>query len=204
MESTEKFSADPEELAARLRLSQERLRDLFLAGSKEAASKDTRTPRVWAACVALTAGWGKVSDTVHASGIEQQAGLAKGKASAILRDLDAKGVIVWQKDRGLRSPGTLSLPPLSTAREQAPAAREQAPATAPGALNTCPECGWHQSFATTAVCGGCGWEQGDERDMASADALPHATPADPGLVEVERLFGDGPTSDELDKERRRG
>jgi hypothetical protein len=146
MDSTEKFSADPQELAARLRFSQERLRDSLRSGSK-----NTKTARVWAACMALLAGWGKASDTVHASTIEKQAGLTKGKASAILRDLDANGVIVWDKPVGLREPGTLSLPPMSAVRADVSVPEKAAPSS------VCPGCGNGEYFDSVArTCGWCG------------------------------------------------
>lgn len=110
--STSSFSADPQDLAARLRQSQERLRDSY----DDAPSP--RTYRVWCACVALTAGWGKTADAVFVKVIEEQAGLAKGKASAPLRDLHEHGVIVWRKDTGQRTLGHLELPPVQETREQ--------------------------------------------------------------------------------------
>jgi hypothetical protein len=110
---TDSYSATPQDLAARLRYSQERLRDAY------ETAPSPRTYRVWAAVVALTAGWGKAADAVYVSAIERQAGLAKGKASAPLRDLHDRGVIEWVKEPGQRSIGRVSLPPIETVRKAA-------------------------------------------------------------------------------------
>jgi hypothetical protein len=119
MSDTDSFTADPHELAARVLLSQERLRDSY-RGSMS-GSTPTRVYLVWSACIALTAGWGKTADRTFAKSIEEQAGLGKGKASPILRDLHDRGVIVWEKDPGQRTIGRLALPDLP---ERTPSAEE--------------------------------------------------------------------------------
>ncbi len=174
------WSADQRELGARLQLSQARLTEHYFG------AKDPRTYKAWAACVALTAGYGKVSDVVHVSTIEKLAGLAEGKGSKPLRELHDKGVIVWDKQAGQRTPGTLSLPPLPAEDD---GDRQERPVDDPPAAPTQP--------APDPVQEGQRAETAEEfMDRVAAKAKRQRD-----LDEAERLFGNGPTSDETDKER---
>jgi hypothetical protein len=134
----QKYTANVEELAQRVLLSQERLRDAKFG------EKNVRVVKVWAACIALTAGWGKTGDTVHVSAVEKQAGLPPGKASSVLRDLHDAGVIQWSKHRGHRQMGVLTLPALGSPQDD-----DTRECTACGAVG----------YIVNGVCGSCGADQ---------------------------------------------
>lgn len=84
-------------------------------------------------------------------------------------------------------------------------AREPEERAAAQGLWTCPACGadeWWNSDA--ASCGKCG-STSPPRGVQARPAAPATTPRRaPSVEDVVRIFGDGPTSAETDREQRRG
>lgn len=87
----------------RFRLSRQRLAESELDGQ-------ARAWKLWAVCMERTAGYSKSADRVHVVTLANLAGMRDDKASALLREFDRLGVVVWRKDTGRRSPGFLALP----------------------------------------------------------------------------------------------
>jgi hypothetical protein len=95
------------EMAARLRLSRERL----LASDLK---QNTRAWRLWAACVEATVGYTREADQTYVVGLARRAAMERQVASQLLQRFNDLGVFVWQSGpRGSHTPGMLTLPRLS-------------------------------------------------------------------------------------------
>jgi hypothetical protein len=112
---TQAGSLGRKELGERLRAARRRLKEseavINDSGWKTTLSHSARAWQVFAACVELTASWGKGNDKVYLVTIADLAGVPSGKVSPILRAFHDEGVFGWNKEARSRQKGLLSLPP---------------------------------------------------------------------------------------------
>lgn len=71
--------------------------------------------RVWHACVELTCGFRKGVDAVHVTRVAEVAKVRKDKPSSILEGFNALRIFGWEKERGTRKLGILTLLPVGHA-----------------------------------------------------------------------------------------
>jgi hypothetical protein len=189
------------ETGRRIRASRRRLTE------SEELNGSLRAWKVWAACSELTASWSKGSDRVHVLSIANLADLRPDKVSPILRKFHELGIFGWVKDEGKRSPGILSLPSLGEKPERAaPAAREggtpEIEAPEPEGPFTCGKKGCEVEVEIEGAW--CRPHQAEYQASRKAER-ERERQARAAAPEPAWLAGDWqPSSDEADKEPRRG